>query len=383
MAAWLNGLVTMQRSRRVVFLTTESAKDTRGFSGTLFYAYAALGKTEGISVSNVSLRPLRNLVRGFNKLMEFATGKKVDYSWHPVFTRIAGVCANLAVKTARPDLIVALAGSRYLAGLRTHVPIVYASDATFAAISELYPAYQSWPAWARKNAEASERRSLGIADRIVMSSEWARRSAIEDYDVPAWKVEVVPYGANLPTGLLEMKHKCPEENAVCRLLFIGMDWERKGGDFVLGVHNALLGLGVDSTLDIVGPAPERVRRVPKVSLYGKLSKENDEDLATLISLWKRAHFFVLPTVADATPIVFSEAASFGVPSITFDVGGTSDAVGWGGRTFSLGDSPQSIALFISECWKAPEKYESLSKLSVRYAAEKANWSMWVSNVLGS
>ncbi len=43
---------------------------------------------------------------------------------------------------------------------------------------------------------------------------------------------------------------------ICKLLFIGVDWERKGGDVALKVVELLNNMGVQTELHIVGCDPE-------------------------------------------------------------------------------------------------------------------------------
>jgi hypothetical protein len=76
-----------------------------------------------------------------------------------------------------------------------------------------------------------EQAALNRCCLAIYSSEWAASTALRHYAVDARKVKVVPFGANVD-GL-----QSPDEVAritsgksadVCRLLFVGVDWIRKG-----------------------------------------------------------------------------------------------------------------------------------------------------------
>jgi glycosyltransferase involved in cell wall biosynthesis len=108
-----------------------------------------------------------------------------------------------------------------------------------------------------------------------------------------------------------------------RLLFVGGDFVRKGGQELLA---AVARLGPGFELDIVsndeveGAATGRLPR--GVRVHRGLTHQSAE----LFELYRRADVFVLPTRADTLGLVFAEALAAGVPVIACDVGGVREIV---------------------------------------------------------
>src|SRR5437762_2225128 len=79
----------------------------------------------------------------------------------------------------------------------TNIPIFYWTDAIYTALAGFYPALRfhhpdtMWDAYDMVEA------SLMNARRLIFSSQWAARSAIELHGIAKDKIKVVPFGANL------------------------------------------------------------------------------------------------------------------------------------------------------------------------------------------
>jgi hypothetical protein len=81
-----------------------------------------------------------------------------------------------------------------------------------------------------------EREAIGRASLVLYASDWAAASAIEHYGADPDKVRVVPFGANLESEV-EQGEAAEAINARSanpgKLLFLGIDWKRKGGTLPL------------------------------------------------------------------------------------------------------------------------------------------------------
>ncbi len=161
----------------------------------------------------------------------------------------------------------------------------------------------------------------------------------------------------------------------CKLLFVGVDWYRKGGDKALAVANQLTRRGIRTELHIVGCNPP-VRVPSNVLCHGFISKKTEEGRKYLEQLFSQAHFFILPSRADCVPVVFAEASSFGLPSLTTRVGGISTAIqdGKNGHTFSLDEDPEEYCNYIERFISSKEKYKELALSSFREYSTRINWS---------
>jgi hypothetical protein len=124
-------------------------------------------------------------------------------------------------------------GTIPIAYLQTDKPIVFWTDATFAGMIDFYPEFTNLCAETIRDGNRMEQLGLSKCRLAIYSSEWAANSAIQNYDVDPTKVKVVPFGANVNCNRnLEDINSIVKTKSfdICKLLFVGVDWYRKGGD---------------------------------------------------------------------------------------------------------------------------------------------------------
>ncbi len=291
----------------------------------------------------------------------------------------------MRLRFTQGEVIVAIVAAPYFYSLRTSRPIIFVSDATFASISSIYSSFANMPQWLKHDAGRIELEALRRSDRVLLSSDWAKTSAIVDYGTAPAAITVLPLGPNINGDLIEQyKHaKTADFRDGVRLLFIGADWERKGGPVVVEIKRHLDSLGIPCELFLVGNCPKDMASEDGIHVLGRLDKSDGKQLRELCRLYELAHFFVLPTSAEAYGIVFSEAQAFGCPSLTYAVGGTPTAVldGMTGYTLPLGSTAKDFAQIICSLVRDPRQYEQMSaNCRARYETE-ANWRTWARTVI--
>lgn len=184
---------------------------------------------------------------------------------------------------------------------------------------------------------AMNRRVFQSASRLVTWSRWARASLDNDYGIDPASVCVLAPGANeafFDVGRRRIARQSTERttNRLPRLLFVGGDFQRKGGSFLLDCMRGPLGerceLHVVTGAEI---APQR-----GVHVHRGLGP-NDP---ALLQLFADADIFVLPSLADCLAVVLMEATAAALPVITTDVGALAEAVypGESGLLVKAGDS---------------------------------------------
>ncbi len=163
----------------------------------------------------------------------------------------------------------------------------------------------------------------GAAGTFV-SSEFAAASVREDYDVPADRVINVGSGSNVRWP------DSPEsgERRGKVILFVGVDWERKGGPELVDAFRKIRSVEPDAELWIVGCRP--AVREPGVVVRGRLSQ------AETAECYRRADVFCLPSRMDPSASVLAEAAGFGLPVVATPVGGNVERVRDGETGFLVG-----------------------------------------------
>lgn len=216
------------------------------------------------------------------------------------------------------------------------VPTVVSLDATPLNFDTMADAYRH-----RTGNNAVEgaktwinRRALRAASEVVTWSRWARASVVGDYDVPPDRVHVIPPGVDL--------HRFrPRDGArdagPLRLLFVGGDFERKGGRDVV---EAVSHLGPSVELDVVSGSAADVMGAPGVRVHGAVAPNSDE----LHGLYRKADVFVLPSRGDCSPLAVAEALASGLPVIASNVGGLPELVvdGLNGVVVPIG-KPRELA----------------------------------------
>jgi glycosyltransferase involved in cell wall biosynthesis len=258
------------------------------------------------------------------------------------------------------------------AGLR-HVLFV---DATWETNVDYYPTTSGVCRRSRRLSEAMEQDALDRVDHVVITSEWARRSLIEHYGMQSSQVTVVPIGANTvcATDPLELPEiAAARSDGPLRLLWIGSEWDRKGGALAVAATAVLHGRGLPVELHVVGARPH-LDPEPWLHVHGFLSFTDDGD--RLQSIFRSAFALVLPTLAEDAGIVFAEAASFAVPSIAPATGGVPTMVADGVSGVLLRDRAPAteFADAIEALWHDPERYRALSASARARFEREMTWA---------
>jgi glycosyltransferase involved in cell wall biosynthesis len=226
-----------------------------------------------------------------------------------------------AVDLARFD-VVHVTPQQYALGLldelaRTGTPLSVGLDATvFQAKGELGGATPDDVRRRFGPLVDAERAVFGAAARLVAMNGWAAESAIRVFSVPADKVVVVPPGLPPPPAFPPPP---PRTGGLPRIVFVGHDWRRKGGDRLLRWHQERWVGRAELHLCSAG-APRRLR-APGVVDHGRLPYPEVRG-----ALLPSADLFVLPTRKDMSPWAVLEAAAAGLPVVTSAVGGLGEMV---------------------------------------------------------
>jgi glycosyltransferase involved in cell wall biosynthesis len=145
-------------------------------------------------------------------------------------------------------------------------------------------------------------------------SSWNRVSLINDYQVPEEKIFVVPPGVDLDIWKPVTKKK----TSPMRIIFVGGDFHRKGGPFLLeAFHNLPL---TSAELHLV--TRTKIEATQHINVYNYMQPNSPD----LIQLVQSCDLFVLPTKAEAFGIAAVEASAAGLPIIVTAKGGITEIV---------------------------------------------------------
>lgn len=174
-----------------------------------------------------------------------------------------------------------------------------------------------------------ERRAYMAAGVVVCMCQWAADSVIADYQIDPRKVHVIPGGCNLDEDVLTSLAAIsppppPTSERPLRLGFLGKEWQRKGGAFLLELAQLLCTRGLPTVIRAIGPDPTSLPSNPVLEPMGFIDKLNDiTRFVSEVSSW---HFGALFSTAEAAPRSNLECLRLGVPLITHNVGGISSTL---------------------------------------------------------
>ena len=278
------------------------------------------------------------------------------------------------------DAVVAVTSqvAASLSGLR--VPVISWDDATPAAMTGYYPDFVRLSSRSARDADTMGHRATENVALALYSSEWAASSARSAYGLPTERCAVVPFGANLETlpTAREVSAMIAERSRTrCRLLWIGVDWERKRGDLVVEAAKRIEAQGIPVELTIVGCRPSG-RDLPEwVNLEGFVSKRTAVGRARLAELFARSHFLVVPSEAEAYGLVYCEAAAYGVPAVATRTGGVPTIV-VDEETGVLEDPSAEADAYagrIIALMRDRPRYESMARAASARSAALLNWDV--------
>jgi glycosyltransferase involved in cell wall biosynthesis len=280
--------------------------------------------------------------------------------------------------------VVFAPGSHVMAELDLPLPKIFLADATFANVCGFYDSFTDCAPEFVAQGHAMDRKALANCDAAIYPSQWAARSAIEDYGAPPSKVYVIPWGANVaPPDAATVRAQIEARGFdQLRLLFVGRAWFRKGGDIVLATCEELRRRGVPLHLDLVGLPRVPVDLPPYARSLGLLDKNDPRNRERLDELFAKAHVFFMPSRAENYGIVFCEAAAFGVPSVASDVGGIPTIVRDGETGFTLPScsAPGAFADKLQIMFAHPQRYRAMALASLNDFLARLNWDVFATRL---
>jgi glycosyltransferase involved in cell wall biosynthesis len=299
-----------------------------------------------------------------------------------LFPSFYATAISRLIEEISPDVVIAAAISDISAHLRVRPPFVHWSDATTSLIQSGYDYLHSYSSRQIEIARQLDRQSARKSALALYSSEWAANAAISEYGLAPERTWVAPFGANISPEPNRARALQIPSFDTCRLLFIGKEWARKGGDLVIAAAMKARDKGVPVQLTIIGCKPPEVPNGSWIKVIKYLDKNSAVDVQQLHNLYYNSHFFFLPSRADCSPIVLCEANAFGVPVISARVGGIPSIIldGQNGFTLPADSSAEEFADVIVQAWTDPELYASLRHASRARYESALNWKAWADSV---
>lgn len=373
------------RGLKVAFVCLDDVSDPHVISGgptCIRRAFAELGCTL------IDIFPIRPAVRyAFlpRKVACRLMGRFYHWEWEPLFLRRAARHVERVLERTQPDLVYVVQ-PQLCAELVTDIPVAMSHDQSFVERLSYFPFEQRPPARAYVDqAIAQEGKAFRAVDLIAYPSVRSIDTIRDSYGIAQDKLAMIPWGGNLPSEPDDAEARAviaARSFGPFELVFIGVDWPRKGGDIALEAHRALRERGIDTHLTIIGVAPPDPVD-GSVTVIPFLDKADPEHFARLKGILTRAHLLVVPSRVEAFGHVFCEAAAFGVPSIATDVGGIPTIIedGINGRLLSLQADGEEFADAIQATLADESAYRAMALASRERYETTLNWRAFCSAII--
>lgn len=227
-----------------------------------------------------------------------------------------------------------------------------------------------YPDWSRLSA-AEARRVMELeaatcrgAALLLPWSEVVARALVEEYGCDPARVEVLPAASRFPAAPLEQR-----EWGSRAALFVGFEFERKGGPELLEAWPLVRREVPDAVLRIVGPERPAGVLPDGVEWIGPVA-----DSARLTELYSRSDVFAMPSRFDPWGLVFLEAMARGTACVSGDSGAQPELVrdGVSGFNAKVGD-PASIAGAVVPLLADPELAEAVGRRGWQQVRDGATW----------
>jgi glycosyltransferase involved in cell wall biosynthesis len=216
-----------------------------------------------------------------------------------------------------------------------------------------------------------EEQAAGQMTAIFTFSEYLRQSFISDYHVPAERVFNVGGGINLS----DIPRANPDKDYTApRILFIGIDFARKGGPQLIEAFRIVRNALPTAELHIVGPA--KLDNLPAgILFHGRLSKADPNQKYKLESLFRNSTLFVLPSLYEPFGIAPLEAMLYQLPCLVTDAWALRETVtpGYNGDLVPKG-SVDGLATKLLELLSNPERLAAMGHQGRNIVLQQYTWS---------
>lgn len=205
------------------------------------------------------------------------------------------------------------------------------------------------------------RKTIHRMDRFLLYSTWCRDSLVNDYGVPAERCKVIM----TPKAPLPLRPSTPPGSPF-RLLFVGNDFLRKGGDLMMDAFSRRL--AACCSLTIVSNDPY----LRGLSLPAGVRWISGLTTAEAVAPLYAGHDLLLyPSRLDMFSHVIAEAAMAGVPSFTSDVGGVRDLVQHRvtGEVLPLSAGADAWAAAVLDLVNDPVRHAAYARAALAFARD--------------
>jgi len=244
----------------------------------------------------------------------------------------------------------------------TGAPFVMYIDTTHAMARREWPEWSPYAGAGARLWLRAETDAYRTAEHVFAASRSAARSLQDDYGLSPDRVTVVGAGSNFfPLPPVRLRPRRPE------ILFIGREWERKGGPELLEAFAAVRREVPEARLVVVGT--DRVPSRPGVDVRGKLM-----DRSALAACFESASVFCVPSRFCPFTNSLMEAMAYSLPCVSTTTAGTPD-LAVDGETGILVEprDPEALAAALLHLLCTPDVADRLGRAGRQRVERELTW----------
>ena len=370
----------MVRQHRLVGVAFGDPLDMRTFSGLSHHLFANMAE-QGLLAGVVSSGDVRwwDVLTGRLDLAAlYSPGRRLlsrSWLWHPSTIRTLSRRIERRLQ-AFPDATSVLQVGTHVVVQRPGLVHACLTDLTVTqAFATTRFGMNHLSRRQMEHARLAQKMVFDSCQVIFVLSEWAGHSIVEDLDQDPSKVIAVGAGANM-----DPLPPAPGKYSSQNVLFVGYEWEAKGGPLLVKAFEIVCRVLPNATLTIVGCTP--TIQHPRIGLAGSLRKDVPAEYASLKSLFQKATCFCLLPEFDPFPNVLLEAQATGTPVVTLDRGSRREAVRDGVTGVLVQQAePEAVARALISILQSPTQAEAMGANARMLVAERFTWPVVVGNIL--
>ncbi|MCH6236780.1 glycosyltransferase family 4 protein [Cognataquiflexum rubidum] len=207
-------------------------------------------------------------------------------------------------------------------------------------------------------------------DGLFTMSNHVKNSLLNQYHIDASKVKCVFAGANISQE--NISYPLSRYQAK-KILFVGVDWVRKGGPELVEAFKLVLQKHPNAQLDIVGCDPGI--DVANVQIWGKLP------IHEVKKFYENASVFCMPSKREPFGIVYLEAMAHKLPIVALKIGALPDFVddGKSGYLVDFMDI-QGLADKLCILLENPDLCQQMGELAFEKVRQQYSWNSSIQGI---
>ena len=197
---------------------------------------------------------------------------------------------------------------------------------------------------------------------IFTYSDNIKDSLLKQYDIAPSRVATVGvgYGISPPTAISSEKYNSKN------ILFVGVDWKRKGGNLLIEAFKLVQKQVPDTTLTIVGCNPIIVD-THSVNVVGRVP------LSEVPQFYEQAAVFCMPSHREPFGLVYLEAMIYQLPVVGLPIGVLPELVSQGDSGYLTQGRPEALAERLIYLVQQPKVCEQMGKRGAEIVREWYEW----------